>query len=37
MKIIKVIIPAYNEEKAIANVNLEIPTNVSEIIVIVTI
>jgi glycosyltransferase involved in cell wall biosynthesis len=34
MKIIKVIIPAYNEEKAIANVILEIPTNVSEIIVI---
>jgi glycosyltransferase involved in cell wall biosynthesis len=34
MKIIKVIIPAYNEEKAIANVILEIPSTVSEIIVI---
>jgi glycosyltransferase involved in cell wall biosynthesis len=34
MKIIKVIIPAYNEEKAIANVILEIPNTASEIIVI---
>lgn len=34
MNIIKVIIPAYNEEKAIANVINEIPDYVSEIIVI---
>ncbi|MFV8355380.1 glycosyltransferase family 2 protein [Flavobacterium sp. XS1P32] len=34
MNIIKVIIPAYNEEKAIANVINEIPNYVSEIIVI---
>ncbi len=34
MQIIKVIIPAYNEEKAIANVIKEIPKTVSEIIVI---
>ncbi len=34
MSIIKVIIPAYNEEKAIANVVNEIPSYVSEIIVI---
>lgn len=34
MNIIKVIIPAYNEEKAIANVIREIPHYVSEIIVI---
>ena len=32
--VIKVIIPAYNEEKAIANVINEIPKNVNEIIVI---
>lgn len=34
MSIIKVIIPAYNEEKAIANVIAEIPNSVDEIIVI---
>lgn len=34
MNIIKVIIPAYNEEKAIANVIGEIPSFVSEVIVI---
>ena len=34
MNIIKVIIPAYNEEKAIANVINEVPDYVSEIIVI---
>lgn len=34
MKNIKVIIPAYNEEKAIANVIKEIPNSVNEIIVI---
>jgi len=34
MSIIKVIIPAYNEEKAIANVIAEIPSIVEEIIVI---
>ncbi len=34
MKLIKVIIPAYNEENAIANVIAEIPKNVDEIIVI---
>lgn len=34
MSIIKVIIPAYNEEKAIASVIREIPSSVSEIIVI---
>ena len=34
MKVIKVIIPAYNEEKAIANVINEIPKSVNEIIVI---
>ena len=34
MNIIKVIIPAYNEEKAIANVIAEIPNSVDEIIVI---
>ena len=34
MMVIKVIIPAYNEEKAIANVINEIPKNVDEIIVI---
>lgn len=34
MHIIKVIIPAYNEEKAIANVIREIPNQVSEIIVV---
>ena len=34
MTLIKVIIPAYNEEKAIANVINEIPKSVSEIIVI---
>ena len=34
MTIIKVIIPAYNEEKAIANVIFEIPKSVNEIIVI---
>lgn len=34
MAIIKVIIPAYNEENAIANVIREIPTIVSEIIVV---
>ncbi|NGY37893.1 glycosyltransferase family 2 protein [Flavobacterium sp. XN-5] len=34
MKNIKVIIPAYNEEKAIANVIKEIPNSVNEVIVI---
>ncbi len=34
MSIIKVIIPAYNEEKAIAKVIAEIPSNVDEIIVV---
>ena len=34
MQIIKVIIPAYNEEKAIANVIKEIPKTVNEIIVV---
>ena len=34
MSSIKVIIPAYNEEKAIANVIAEIPNSVDEIIVI---
>lgn len=34
MPIIKVIIPAYNEEEAIANVIAEIPDSVSEIIVV---
>jgi glycosyltransferase involved in cell wall biosynthesis len=34
MKIIKVIIPAYNEEQAIANVIAEIPNTVDEIIVV---
>ena len=34
MTVIKVIIPAYNEEKAIANVINEIPKSVNEIIVI---
>jgi glycosyltransferase involved in cell wall biosynthesis len=34
MSKIKVIIPAYNEEKAIAHVIKEIPNSVSEIIII---
>jgi glycosyltransferase involved in cell wall biosynthesis len=36
MSKIKVIIPAYNEEKAIAHVIKEIPNSVSEIIIIST-